>query len=92
MECTERAIIKMNGVMLGQQLEFFLMSAIDVLISRSGSDSKIVLTIKKCVPKKASLPLTVFILSHLFFGKVDVSAVDEECLLLLLSLCCGLGF
>ena len=34
-ECTESASNKMNGVMLGQQLVFFLISAIDVLRSTS---------------------------------------------------------
>lgn len=36
-ECTESAIIKMNGVMFGQQLDFFLKSCIEVLISYSWS-------------------------------------------------------
>ena len=37
MEWTESAIIKMKGVMLGQQLVFFFKSAIEVLISCSWS-------------------------------------------------------
>lgn len=34
-ECTERAIIRMKGVMLGQQLVFALTSYMDVLMSAS---------------------------------------------------------